>query len=409
MKIAVPCRFEYDLLYKLNDINKKYHSVHEVFGAIPESVIGHGRATTGIQSFGKVDMNHVKEFTIQAHSIGIEVNYLLNAQCLGNNEYTDEGRSEIMKYIESINNTNVDAVTVAIPLLAEIVKREFPDLKVIVSVISEANNSHRIALWEKLGADRINLDYDSNRDFNRLKSVSQTSKVELELLVNDGCLFYCAYQKYHRVLSSHGSKCGSGKSNYVDYCLLKCTIERNDNTAEIIRGPWIRPEDTQYYEDNFGLHFFKISGRYRPIEWIVNVVEAYSKRRYDGNLMDLLSLTFPTLAAHRVIVPVMKDGQVIATPPDVYIDNNKMGKFFQYIVNRGGCGNASKCSECVFCETFAKEVVEIRNPEKMADYTKSVKSSLDTLLKSPVKIDSKGQRNISSDTSNRPIPLNKKG
>ena len=391
MKLAVPCRFEYDLLNKLNDINKKYNSIHEVFGAIPESVIGHGRATSGIQCFGNVDMNHVKEFTIQAHSMGIEVNYLLNAQCLGNIEYTEEGRSEIMKYIETIYNTNVDAVTIAVPLLADIIKREFPDIKVIVSVISEANNSHRIALWEKIGVDRINLDYDSNRDFKRLKSVSQTSKVELELLVNDGCLFYCPFQKYHRVLSSHGSKSGAGKRNYIDYCLLKCTIERNDNTAEIIRGPWIRPENTQYYEDNFGIHFFKISGRYRPIEWIVNVVEAYSKRRYDGNLMDLFSLTFPTLAAHRVIVPVMKEGKIIATPPEVYIDNNKMDTFFQSIVNMGGCGNSSQCEVCGYCERFSKEVIKIENPEKMFEYTQSIKSALDTLLKSPIKLDLKNK------------------
>jgi collagenase-like PrtC family protease len=386
MKLAVPCRFEYELLDKLNEINKEYNSIHEVFGAIPESVIGHGRAAAGIQYFGDIDMNHVKEFTIQSNSMGIEVNYLLNAQCLGNIEYSVEGRTKIIKYLEAINNANVDSVTVTIPLLADIIKREFSDLKVIVSVISEANNSHRIALWEKLGADRINLDYDSNRDFKRLKSVSQTAKVELELLVNDGCLFYCPFQKYHRVLSSHGSKDGTSNRSYIDYCLLKCTIERNDNPAEIIRGPWIRPEDTQFYEDNFDIHLFKISGRYRPVEWIVNVAEAYSKRSYEGNLMDLLSLTFPTLAAHRVIVPVVNEGHIMATPPDVYIDNKKMDKFFKKIVDMGGCGNSSQCEICGYCEKFSDEVIEVKSPVKMAEYTQSIKSSLDQLLKSPTKL-----------------------
>jgi collagenase-like PrtC family protease len=384
MKLAVPCRFEYDLLDKLNEINKKYGAIHEVFGAIPESVIGHGRAAAGIRYFGDIDMNHVKEFTVQAHSMGIEVNYLLNSQCLGNSEYTDEGRIQIMKYLESIYNANVDAVTISIPLLADIVKREFPDMKVIVSVISEANNSHRIALWEKLGADRINLDYDSNRDFKRLKSVSQTAKVELELLVNDGCLFYCPFQKYHRTLSSHGSKKGATKRDYIDYCLLKCTIERNDNPAEIIRGPWIRPEDTKYYEDNFGIHFFKISGRYRPTEWIVNVAEAYSRRSYDGNLMDLMSLTFPTLASHRIIVPILNDGEIISTPPEIYIENKELDKFFASIIKMGGCGNASQCEICQLCEKVASQVIKIQDPEKMANYTYSVKSTLDNLLKSPV-------------------------
>ncbi len=386
MKLAVPCRFEFDLLERLNDINRKYESIHEVFGSIPSSVVGHGRATAGIEYFGKVDMHHVKEFTKRAHAMGIEVNYLLNAQCLGNVEYTEEGRIEIMKYLESIYHANVDSVTIAIPFLADLVKREFPGLKVVVSVISEPNNPHRIALWKKLGVDRINIDYDSNRDFKRLRSISNNAKIDLELLTNDGCLFCCPFQKYHRVLSAHGSKTGTARRNYIDYCLLKCTIEKTDNPAELIRGPWIRPEDTKFYEENFGIKFFKISGRYQPADWIVNVAKAYSKRSYDGNFMDLLSLTFPTLAAHRVIVPVLKEGQIVATPPKIFIDNKRLSGFFDHIVKIGGCGDDSQCELCRYCEKTAQEVVEIKDPAGMKEYNSSVKASLNELLKSPVAI-----------------------
>ncbi|MCL4437019.1 MAG: U32 family peptidase [Thaumarchaeota archaeon] len=387
MKLAVPCRFEFDLLERLNEINSKYETIHEVFGSIPASIIGHGRATAGIEYFGKVDMDHVKKFAEKAHSVGIQVNYLLNAQCLGNTEYTEDGRTEIMKYLESIYAANVDSVTIAIPLLADIIKREFPGLKVVVSVISEANNPHRVALWKKIGVDRINIDYDSNRDFKRLKSISLNANIDLELLLNDGCLFFCPFQKYHRVLSAHGSKTGTARKNYIDYCLLKCSIERTDNPGEIIRGPWIRPEDTEFYEKQFGIHLFKISGRYQPADWIVNVAEAYSRRSYEGNFMDLLSLTFPTLAAHRIIVPVMNEGQIVATPPKVYIDNKKLDRFFNHIVKIGGCGDDSQCEACRFCEKTAQEVVEIRDPKMMKGYNSSLKSSLDTLLKSPVEVD----------------------
>ncbi len=387
MKLAVPCRFEFDLLDRLNEINRKYGTIHEVFGAIPDSVVGHGRTTAGIELFGKVDMHRVKEFTERAHSMGIEVNYLLNAQCLGNTEYTEEGRVAIMKYLESIYNANVDSVTIAIPLLADIIKREFPGLKIVVSVISEANNPHRVALWKKLGVNRINIDYDSNRDFKRIKSIAQNAKIDLELLLNDGCLFFCPFQKYHRVLSSHGSKTNTPKRNYIDYCLLKCAIERSDNPVEIIRGPWIRPEDMKFYEDMFGIHLFKISGRYQPVDWIVNVAEAYSRRSYEGNFMDLLSLTYPTLAAHRVIVPVLNSDNSLATPPKVYIDNKKLNRFFEHIVKIGGCGDDSQCEVCRYCEKTAQEVVEITNPKDLKDYNGSLKTSLDNLLKSPVEID----------------------
>jgi len=103
--------------------------------------------------------------------------------------------------------------------------------------------------------------------------------------------------------------------------------------------------------------------------------------------MDLLSLVFPTLAAHRVIVPVLKDDKSIATPPKVYIDNKKLDRFFEHIVKIGGCGDDSQCEVCRYCEKTAQEVVEIMNPNEMKEYNSLLKTSLNNLLKSPVKVE----------------------
>jgi hypothetical protein len=52
---------------------------------------------------------------------------------------------------------------------------------------------------------------------------------------------------------------------------------------------WIRPEDLHLYEA-LGVEEFKIIDRSRSTAWLLRATKAYASRRYDGNLLDILSL-----------------------------------------------------------------------------------------------------------------------
>ena len=52
---------------------------------------------------------------------------------------------------------------------------------------------------------------------------------------------------------------------------------------------WIRPEDLHVYEA-LGVKEFKIIDRSRSTAWLLRATKAYASRRYDGNLLDILSL-----------------------------------------------------------------------------------------------------------------------
>ena len=52
---------------------------------------------------------------------------------------------------------------------------------------------------------------------------------------------------------------------------------------------WIRPEDLHVYEA-MGVKEFKIIDRSRSTAWLLRATKAYASRRYDGNLLDILSL-----------------------------------------------------------------------------------------------------------------------
>lgn len=52
---------------------------------------------------------------------------------------------------------------------------------------------------------------------------------------------------------------------------------------------WIRPEDLHVYEA-LGFDEFKIIDRSRSTAWLLRAARAYADRRYEGNLLDILSL-----------------------------------------------------------------------------------------------------------------------
>jgi hypothetical protein len=73
----------------------------------------------------------------------------------------------------------------------------------------------------------------------------------------------------------------------LDYCSVLCNDLRLREPVNYIRANWIRPEDLHYYE-KLGYETFKIVERNTPTQILLERVKAYSERRYDGNLLDLV-------------------------------------------------------------------------------------------------------------------------
>ncbi len=380
MKLSVPSRFETNLLEAIKMLNVRYGSIGKVYGSLPYSIIGHGRTSGLVMQFGEFGMDKVKEFAKQAHEIGINVNYLANSLCLGEMGYGKYGRDRIIKYLGDIYDSGADILTISSPYLLRLVKNEFPELKVEISVHAHVDTVQKFKRWEELGADIINLPAGSNRDFKLLDAISRSHKVDVELLVNEACLFNCPYALYHHTLSSHRSK---HPDEELDYCMLECVMDRLENPAELLRAPWIRPEDIAYYEETFKIHKFKIQGRQMPVEWITRTVEAYCSRRYSGNLLDIISPTYPDWSTRstssRNLLHTHNAENFVK--PDVYIDNTKLDKFFGEIIKKGGCSSTQQCYVCGHCDRVAKKEIQIRNKYQFRTYTSATKALFEELIK----------------------------
>ena len=97
----------------------------------------------------------IAEYVKEVHKKKMEFSYLLNAPCMSNMEYEAKYHRRLINYIQWISDIGSDNVIVTIPFLIQIIKEQFPKLKIRVSTISDVNSVNRAKFYENLGADEI--------------------------------------------------------------------------------------------------------------------------------------------------------------------------------------------------------------------------------------------------------------
>ena len=101
---------------------------------------------------------------------GMEFDYLLNAACLGNREWTESFHQELRELLDWLSEIRVDTITIVAPILLQIIKKRYPHFKVKVGIYAQVDTVKRAQYWEDMGADAINLEsFSINRDFEKLR------------------------------------------------------------------------------------------------------------------------------------------------------------------------------------------------------------------------------------------------
>lgn len=399
MRFSVPTNWDIELLEALRD-----YPVENIYGAIDRSIMGGGRPTCALSAASK---KQVERYIKKTHSLGFKFTYLLNAPCLNNIEYDRNSYLKMIKYLEWINDIGADYVTVTIPYLVEIIKNNFPSLKIKISTIAHVDSVQKAKFFESLHADQIATDFMVNRDFYLLKEIKEAVRCNIELILNDVCLYRCPFRYYHYNVVGHASQTfNSLKGFYLDYSLIKCSIARYSSLEEIFKSRWIRPEDLNKYEA-IGIDTFKISGRTRSTKWILNVVKAYASRKYEGNLIDLLDCMesrdykagcrfnikkYKNLVDYISISPFKSyknfhDWYFTSRKISdyIYIANDKLNGFIDFFINKN-C--LSSCEKCSYCESWAKNNITI-NQDEMDKYVYTLSKLSNIIISNNRKIQKK--------------------
>jgi len=378
MKFSVACNFDPRLVEAIRE-----YPVYEVYGKMTSDVAGGGRASFTLPQVGR---KKLKNYVRQVHQARMGFNYLLNASCLGNAEFTRSGQRDLRRLLDWLAELGVDSVTLNHPLLLKMVKKSYP-FKIRIGVFAAVNTVQRARFWEEEGADCICLeDITVNRDFQLLSRMRESVKCDLQLLVNNSCFYSCWMSNAHMNMLSHASQSKHGNRGFfLDYCVMRCSRDKLKDPVNYIRASWIRPEDLAHYR-KIGYENFKIVERNSTTSLLKLRVRAYTRGQYRGNLLDLVQpyghqekeespLRRLTRMARYFLKPrflnpfkllkirKLAEKQGMLTPlkvsPPVVIRNEDLNGFLTPFLSEG-C-KAKDCSACRYCHSIAERHVRI-NP-----------------------------------------------
>ena len=269
-------------------LEKFSKNIYEVFIAAPPDISGTGRAGATFSTF-----DELKRQTRLAHSLGVRYVLLINAICYGTELFKQHFKKKIEEFFKYCTEIAVDAIIIANPYLillaVDFRNKHKTKWEIFVSSLAEVIRPEEAKRFDDMGVDRILLHQIANRDFKTLKKIIQVVNCDLELYANTGSLYRCPFRYAHRAFISHLSTIPQEELEQpenANWYKGKCITMRQKNPLEIIMAPTIRPEDLHFYE-KLGIKYFKISGRSMPTEWMVDVLDAYVKRDYSGNIADL--------------------------------------------------------------------------------------------------------------------------
>jgi collagenase-like PrtC family protease len=346
-------------------------SVDALFGKLPFDIVGGARPGFVLPQIGRTD---VEAYNKACHDRGLEFSYLLNAPCLGNIQYSKKGYGQLIDLLEWVDHAGADSVTVGIPYLVDLVRKRFPRLKVKVSTTARVNTVRKALQYEDMGVEEVIIDEHINREFKTLEAIRKVVKCNLELIVNNICLWQCPYNYEHVNHDGHASR--EGEENrycYLQYPGYLCLYRKLMDPVELLKSPWIRPEDMRHYEA-LGYDHFKITERFKRTPLLLEHVMAYENRRYDGNLLDLFTLprkgAFTPVHLEYFIQPehvnIMKISELqkvfdLEVRELIQLDNRKLEGFIEHF-KANDC-NQVPCSSCRYCETVFEKVAVVKKEE----------------------------------------------
>lgn len=321
MKLVVPTTFEPEFLQALAD-----YPVGWVYGSLSEEP--GARAKKWLPTVGE---EQLEDHVAQCRSKGIGFLYTMNGSCNGNHEFTGEGQRWLAERLGWLVDVGAEGIVATNPYIIEMVKRRYPQLRVSLSSLVRIDSVDQARFYESLGVDSIYLPEYINRNFKLLKALRKRLSCELVVILNLACLVHCPLRDYHANFISHSSQ-SLDRGCYLDYSLAKCTQMKSASPVELIKAPWIRPEDISEYEA-MGFSSFKLAGREKGSQWVLRAVAAYAAREYCGNLNDLV---------------IGLDGIESFGPFPIDLDNTKLGGFLDFFRRRDcrlGCDGCNHCEE----------------------------------------------------------------
>ncbi|MCR5784186.1 MAG: U32 family peptidase [Eubacterium sp.] len=397
IKLDLGTNFDMKLLDCIEKVDKN-HQIISMFGKLSSDKVGGGRASVALK---EVSWDEIKKYSDRCKSMGIQLNYLINPLTLNNRDIIPEEHRELVDYIGEIHDIGVEWITVCSPYLLQLIKKQFPDMKVTIGVYAYMDSMTKIRNWIEMGADEITLMENCTRNFPFLRQLLKnynSSPVRFRVIANNGCLHDCPFSLSHAGAVSCSSRTNNASAaQYYDYNLVNCYGRKIEKPTNMICSDWIRPEDLHYYEElceetgNNNL-VIKLVERTKSTEFLCRVAKAYCEESFDGNLLDLFNWVGNDSGGNRfnlqAYIEAAQKGDIemeslikysaFFSLPNLYIDNKKLDGFMEHFVNNYNCRDkvcylenesgedvlGDKGNYCYYCHNWMKKAVSVEPGEQ---------------------------------------------
>lgn len=274
--------------------------------------------------------------------MGIKLDLLFNANCYGKYSFSQYLANLVCSTVNYLKEkVELDIVTTTSLMIARVIKDNFKDIEVRASVNMRLGTIKSLE-YIKDFFDSFYLQREYNRNIERIKEIKgwcDSHSKGFYILVNSGCLNFCSSQTFHDNLVAHEVEINETANIKRESPSLCWDYYRNEsNWVSFLQNSWIRPEDIKNYNKYFSMAKLATRMHSNP----GRVIQAYTKEKFNGNLLDLLEPGYGPLFFPYVI------------------DNSKFpDDWFKKVTN---CNK--RCHICDYCD-FVLEKVLVKLPEEL--------------------------------------------
>lgn len=186
----------------------------------------------------------------------------------------DSELKNVLKYIDFLYISDVDAVILQDIGLAAKIKDLYPDLEIHASTQMTAHSLNDVLFLEKMGFDRVILSRECS--INEIKNIQINTSVELEVFIH-GAL--CVSYSGQCLMSSMIGGRSGNRGRCAQPCRKKYTLMNEDEHIED-EGYLLSLKDLGTIDDykaliDLGIASLKIEGRMKSPSYVYTVVKSY--------------------------------------------------------------------------------------------------------------------------------------
>ena len=285
-----------------NIIRTYQEHISEVFFAWQDIATGRSAVATRHGFTDWSAQGRMEEELRAIKAMGIKLDLLFNGNCYGEYALSEKLANSVVSILEHLACAvgGVEIVTTTSPAIAHTVKKHFPSIEVRASVNMKIGTVKGMEYLADL-FDSFHVQRDYNRDIPHLRMLKEWADAhgkKLILLANSGCFANCSGQTFHDNLVAHESEVCE-ISNLKDFMPYVCwkALKNKENWPMLLQNTWIRPEDLHHYEGLFDT--IKLATRMHALPGMV--IDAYARRNFCGNTLDLFEPGFGKALAPYII------------------------------------------------------------------------------------------------------------